>query len=544
MFTSRQTFLITALVSAVVATANGSGGRRFRGGPEMRSVEALIHESLTAVGNGTALRQQRIERVVGPVFQALPRNADGRLAPKAVQYLVHNYFAMKHGWSLKGLDQPFHADTESDGVHDVNILKDKVPAVVEGLLESQHRGKGLNLTEVVAMVAVLEQIIVDESVSLLQGSYRLNGFSTMGRLREEDLHEIMMTYLILFRKDERTLPEAATHQREKALLRRASGPVFSASHAFEQDNVLNFAYAHRHRMNAFVSERYTFEMAAQVVTDMAEEYGKWQHSECMEMKDHLMELDERGFGRVPLHRFHAQPRTGKYSFSESADALREYGALDETIASDPQVIIANYIINPTNCIADGAYFSVCCVSECEGLMNELAAHVQAPFAEAELLHGIIANLSSSSVDAPRVIRQPLVDKLHEIAGRHGGMVPLHSRLFAQWMHFAFPAECPYPSHGGKLSAEAAAAMPDLQQWSDVEEIPLLDETRYRQSQQGCWKCFYVVRLVAWTAAVLMALRGAVAAWTAGVQSITNRDGLGKGMALPVAFSLNDHAKSV
>eukprot|EP00971_Amphidinium_carterae_P151705 3006969-Amphidinium_carterae.1 len=425
MFASRGAFLVTVVIFvSTVAVANGSG-RRFRGGPELRSMEALIHESLVAVHNGTAMRQQRIEQVVRPVFQALPRNPDGRLAAKGVQYLVHNYFAMKHGWSLKGLDQAFSPD--ADGVHDMNILRDKAPAVVEGLLESRHRGMGLNLPEVVAMIAVLEQIIVDESLSLLNDAYTLNGFSTMGGLREEDIHEIMLSYLILFRKDERKLPEASTHLREKALLRRASGPVFAASRTFEHDTVLNFAYARRHRINAFISERYTFEMAAEVVTDMAEEYGKWQHSECMEMKEHLMDLDETGSGRVSLQRFHAQPRTGKYSFSESADALREYGALDET--ADPQVIIANYIINPTNCIADGAYFSVCCVSECEGLMNELAAQVQAPFAEAELMLGIVSNLSSSSVDAPRALSEALIEKLHEIAGHHG-MVPLHSRRFA------------------------------------------------------------------------------------------------------------------
>eukprot|EP00971_Amphidinium_carterae_P129984 2574742-Amphidinium_carterae.1 len=58
-------------------------------------------------------------------------------------------------------------------------------------------------------------------------------------------------------------------------------------------------------------------------------------------------------------------RTPKYSFSESSETLREYGALDEANPADPQVLIANYIVNPSNCIAEGTYFSVCCVSECE-----------------------------------------------------------------------------------------------------------------------------------------------------------------------------------
>merc|ERR1719221_2229657 len=30
----------------------------------------------------------------------------------------------------------------------------------------------------------------------------------------------------------------------------------------------------------------------------------------------------------------------------------------------------------------------------------------------------------------------------------GGLVPLHGRLFMQWMHHAYPRECPYPHAAG------------------------------------------------------------------------------------------------
>merc|ERR1711933_637711 len=56
----------------------------------------------------------------------------------------------------------------------------------------------------------------------------------------------------------------------------------------------------------------------------------------------------------------------------------------------------------------------------------------------------MGNISSASVKAPRQLHSQLEDKLYEVAARHGGRVPLHGRLFAQWMHFAFPLECPYP----------------------------------------------------------------------------------------------------
>jgi len=38
----------------------------------------------------------------------------------------------------------------------------------------------------------------------------------------------------------------------------------------------------------------------------------------------------------------------------------------------------------------------------------------------------------------------LVSRLAEVAAHHGGKIPLHGRLVAQWLHFVFPRECPYP----------------------------------------------------------------------------------------------------
>merc|ERR1719326_981798 len=38
--------------------------------------------------------------------------------------------------------------------------------------------------------------------------------------------------------------------------------------------------------------------------------------------------------------------------------------------------------------------------------------------------------------------------LDEIAALHDGQVPTHGRLLAQWLHYVFPHECPYPHMGG------------------------------------------------------------------------------------------------
>merc|ERR1719230_2355284 len=45
-------------------------------------------------------------------------------------------------------------------------------------------------------------------------------------------------------------------------------------------------------------------------------------------------------------------------------------------------------------------------------------------------------------------------QLEQIAATHGGVVPLHGRLFAQWLHYVFPRECPFPYKTGTVEQVA------------------------------------------------------------------------------------------
>ena len=59
-----------------------------------------------------------------------------------------------------------------------------------------------------------------------------------------------------------------------------------------------------------------------------------------------------------------------------------------------------------------------------------------PFAEAGLDFGAAAHVVQH-------LSVSLFLRLSEVAARHSGVVPLHSRLFAQWVHHAYPRECPF-----------------------------------------------------------------------------------------------------
>merc|ERR1719440_1681795 len=142
-------------------------------------------------------------------------------------------------------------------------------------------------------------------------------------------------------------------------------------------------------------------------------------------------------------------------------------------------------------------------------MNEIEHKIQAPKASPARLLGLVGNLSSATVDAPRTFPTAMKEKLHDIAGHHEGEVPIHGRFFAQWLYFAFPNECPYPQitesaavltpaqwldETASASAEEKqmhidsidtatqldADAPFMAQWSDDEVLPVFEEKKAKR----------------------------------------------------------------
>jgi len=167
------------------------------------------------------------------------------------------------------------------------------------------------------------------------------------------------------------------------------------------------------------------------------------------MKDNLLGMEYRDTGRVRLSEFYKPSlEGGDTQFLESVPYLRDIGALDESNAQMPSVVIANYVGAQSNCLASSSFYSVCCLDECEGLLSKLEAAIGAPTAEVGQIATLLAAMPSDTVDAPRNLSTTLLVRLDEIALHHGGRVPLHGRLFAQLMHHSYPRECPFPHVSG------------------------------------------------------------------------------------------------
>jgi hypothetical protein len=200
--------------------------------------------------------------------------------------------------------------------------------------------------------------------------------------------------------------------------------------------------------------RYSFSSLAKIVQAIGEEYGSFQNVECQQLKSALMKMDPSGNGRVKLSDFYQPTLGGNWQFQESVAYLRHVGALDESDANSKSVILVNYLHSEANCIASSGYYSVCCKDECESLLGHLEEKIAAPEARPATIAAIVETLPSATVQQSRKLSPQLMTRLEEIAALHDGMVPLHARLFSQWMHHAYPRECPYPHLSGTTSQQS------------------------------------------------------------------------------------------
>merc|ERR1719343_98789 len=236
----------------------------------------------------------------------------------------------------------------------------------------------------------------------------------------------------------------------------------------------------------------SFADVAGILAEIGDRFAEWQDSQCHVMKGMLLEIEDRGTGRVKLSDFYgAAIHKGRYQFTETINYLRQIGTLDESDPSHPRVIIPNYVSGLSNCIARTKYYSVCCLDDCEPLFGKLEKDIGKPDASVSEIVAVVENMPSATTAANRTISPLIRSRLKEIAQHHGGVVPLHGRLFAQWMHLAYPRECNYPHLSGttyrktmeeweaETGERSGSTMHELHDWTER----LLELERDRQASK-------------------------------------------------------------
>jgi len=412
---------------------------------------SLLAEVEGAFGENTAFtRVKPLEGVLGPMYAALPKNEKGYLGHSTVRYALHRLFVERHGWAIKGLD--------SEGGHrnctsSAGLLKEQVPAYIQDLFEKRLGDRGFGLHELAVLAATIEHLIHVEATERVAAIFQVHDLLPTAPFNESVADELLDTYMIGYIVGEdlstRTL-EAV--QQLKGLMPELH-LQWNDTKEFVRGVRRDTAKSHG-SAELRASGELDFALFIHTVERVSEQFGKFQHQKCEDMKASLVEIEEQGTGRVRLSDFYKPALNGQWQFHESVSALKNLGALDESDIDKPRVIIANYLSSLSNCITPSNFYSVCCIDACEGLLGHLEQEIAAPETTPEHIAAVVANLSSSSIVAPRQLSSALMGRLGEIAAEHGGTVPLHGRLFAQWMHHAFPRECPYPHISGTTNPQS------------------------------------------------------------------------------------------
>jgi len=456
---SSKSFVLMACAFGSLGLAEGNAFRGNAGGilanagrlsyDELKS--AVMEEVMGALGSGNRLTQQRLEGIeqsLRPIFLAMPKNEFGNLDHASARYVMHRVFVQRHAMYIKGLEPG--GGSWSDGTASASdVLQDRVPDVVQTMFEDRLKGRGLGMHELAVLAATYEHLIHDEAVNRLEDSFSAHEQPLDSKLDEFAANDLIDTYMMIYivGKNVSDMTPAKV-VREKASISR-SYPGWRDTQKFARQ-VQSSVVASKAGEADFANGELSFNGLSAVVEEIGERYGRWQDAECRDLKTSLLKIENQGMGRVLLKDFYGTALGGNWQFSESVDYLRELGALDESM-DQPSVLIPNYVNAHSNCLASSSIYSVCCIDECEALLGHLETAIAKPEATTERIFELVSKLPSATVVAPRALSLDLKQRLEDIASHHDGSVPLHGRLFAQWLHHAYPRECPYPHISGSTN---------------------------------------------------------------------------------------------
>lgn len=379
------------------------------------------------------------------IYSIVPKNEHGLLAHGTVRYVLHRFFQQRNGWFIKGLapneTQSWHRQSSAT-IEDPKI-KDWVPSFLQDDLEYGFMQRsGTNLTGLVQLAAALEELVQDETRDRINMAYEMHMFRPIGRhLNFNDGHALIRTFFITFLVagvfkwdsiDEVDLKES----------------IFAAKYPGYEDLMDWMTELVQEHHSKMADQFGTAESLVQLALTIQKRYHLKNDAECRGMKHNLMEMEGKKAGRVRLSTFYNKSLYSTFKFNEKAEYLKALGVLDDSDPRNPQVVIANYVMARTNCLEGSSIYAVCCRNECEDLLGNLESQLQSSLAEPKKIVDIVSTLTTDTMNAPRAVGADLLARLEQVAAQNHGQVPIHGRLFNQWMHHAFARECPYPHQTG------------------------------------------------------------------------------------------------
>jgi hypothetical protein len=400
------------------------------GGDHRRAVEARI---------------KVIEKDIQYVFQVLPKNEYEKLGHSAVRYLLHRFFVEQHGWFIDGLFSEGDARNMSSPSH---ALQNRVPMFVEGLFEKRLGGRGFGTHELAVMVAVVEDSVHREAQEQLLLTYKALSIPRSTNLSHELTELVVEAYMSGFVMNTNMSEISEERLRYQRRTMRHYYPTWLRARKFF------FDIREKHTAG---KDTVNFALVSGIIREIVDTFGKFHGRQCQGLKDSLKGLEKKGSsGCVQLPDFYEKGLKAdtNWLLVETPEYLRQVGVLDDSNPQNPRLLTANYINSPTNCLQPSGYYLVCCHNECDDILGQLERQLAKPSASPD---EILEALGRGSFSIPWIRGQQIPEaisfRLAEVAEYNGGDVPLHGRLFAQWLHHVFPRECPYPHLSGTRSLQ-------------------------------------------------------------------------------------------
>jgi hypothetical protein len=413
--------------------------------------EMLLAEVQSFMGKGHMdANLPEITSMLEPMWLSLPKNKYGNLDHSEVRYALRRIFVQRHGWHIDGLEK-IGTDVATDETS--GLLRGKVPAFLMDRFQEAFGDSGLKLHELAIFAATLEHIIHDDATDRLHDLFTLLDLKIEQSISQQKATEVLIAFALSIIKGAKRISSA---QNLRNLLARihVAYPGWEDTQIWVEDLFRTEEFLESSRLNPFADRTWNFAQIEKVAQKISHQFGHFQNTDCQRLKTVMLEAEDGDTGRVRLSAFYKKFLETNSLFKESAEGLRNMGALEER-SGESRVIVSNYVLAPSNCLADTGFYSICCINECEQVMAQVETAVAAPFARPDTIVSIVSNLSTTTVDASSLLPE-VVARLHSVAERHGGFVPLHGRLFAQWLHVVFPRECPFPHTLGSVNTTTTA----------------------------------------------------------------------------------------
>lgn len=429
-------YMVATFPAETQASGDWTPATSWEASSTLKPLLSEVEESMGAtVSTEAQARHAPMEELMRPVYEVMPKNEYGNLGHEAARYFLHRFFVQRHGWFVKGLHTEGGAWNSSSPSE---FFRGHVPPNVQGLFERRLAGRGLSLHSAAVMAAMLEQLVYEEQRQRLVAVVEIFGYAPDSKFNRTSADAILDLYMaaqlkgFTSEKTKRLRVPLMKHiarlypgwPQLAAWLREVTEEVYPGRDSFVQADMV------------------------EVVKVVGARHGRWQDYECRDMQKKLVGLGDHGAGCVDLADFYNATSHGNEQFQENPDILREHGIIEESDPALPHVLVANYINSPTNCAGASSYYEICCINHCEEILAHFEGVVKAPMANTDQILDAVTTLPANKASKHTKMTRALLDKLNQIAARDGGMVPLHGRLFALWLHLVYPRECPYPHLSG------------------------------------------------------------------------------------------------